>query len=249
MHKYNLKVDKTSRFGTPKNCFSNTPSKPLPAVVDLRSKFKTIYDQGTLGSCTAQAGAAAYKYLSNKFNPSRLFIYYNERLMDGDVENDSGSSLSQCINALKMYGVCSEELLKYEIEKFAIKPSDQCYNNGLKHKVVEADRLIQTRRALKESLVNGNPFILGIAVYESFESENVTKTGIVPMPLPNEHLLGYHAVVCVGYSNEQKHWIMLNSWSDGWGDKGFFYLPYEYLTEENLSSDIWVIKKINNKLF
>lgn len=243
MRKYNLKRDRTTSF-VHRKCLSKPSLAPLPASIDLRNKFKSIYDQGSLGSCTANAGAAAYRFVNHNFNPSRLFLYYNERLLDDDIKNDSGSSLSQCINALKQYGICSENLCPYEIEKFDIEPTKESYDEATHNKVVKASRLVQTKRALKECLVSGKCFILGIAVYHSFESENVAKTGVVPMPAKDEQLLGYHAVTCVGYSNEQKHWIMLNSWGQNWGASGFFYLPYDYLTEENLASDMWTINQV-----
>jgi C1A family cysteine protease len=94
-----------------------------------------------------------------------------------------------------------------------------------------------------------NPYLLNIdfeniLVYSSYESYQVSINGIVPMPKPNDQLLGGHAIVCVGYNDTKKLWIMRNSWGSSWGDKGYFYLPYNYLIDDKLSSDLWIIKQM-----
>ena len=99
--------------------------------------------------------------------------------------------------------------------------------------------------SMKNSLINNDPFVVGIAIYESFETYKVFKTGMVPMPTSTEKLLGGHAVVCVGFDDIKQVWIMRNSWGINWGDRGYFYLPYLYLLDSHLSTDLWIIKKIN----
>jgi len=88
------------------------------------------------------------------------------------------------------------------------------------------------------------PVVFGISVYESFESEKVAKTGIVPLPENTERMLGGHAIVLVGYDNEKKLFIFRNSWGEQWGDKGYGYLPFEYVCDANLASDFWVVNKV-----
>src|ERR1700761_6388176 len=130
MHKYNLKRERVICQKKLKCTLQNQ----LPPTVDLRDKFGPVYDQGNLGSCTANAGAAAYNYISKcPQNPSRLFLYYNERLLDGDVSSDAGSSLSQCVNALEQFGVCGEKLWPYDISKFAEYPTQSCYDAAKDH--------------------------------------------------------------------------------------------------------------------
>lgn len=242
---YNLKIDRVPQTELKFKTFSRVS---LPKTVDLRAQFPPVYDQGNLGSCTANALCAVHEFetvdqnIDKGFKPSRLFLYYNERLLDNTVNEDSGAYLSDGIKCMKKYGVCSEKFYPYIIEKFTLKPSAKAYADALKQKVVTASNIQQDVTSMKLSLFNKNPFVVGIAIYSSFESDTVQKTGIVPMPSDDDEFLGGHAVVCVGYTKD--HWIMRNSWGRSWGDKGYFYLPYLYLLDSNLSSDLWNISKI-----
>jgi C1A family cysteine protease len=223
------------------------PAK-LPLVVDLRSKCPPVYDQGNLGSCTAQACACTFSLLNkNVFTPSRLFIYYNERLIDNCVDYDVGAYLQDGIYSLVKFGVCNETLWPHNISKFAVKPPDACYEAALNHQVLAAMNVVQTLAAMQTCLAAGVPFIVAINVYSSFLTTAVSKTGMVPMPnYTKDRFLGGHAVVCVGYDERKKMWLMRNSWGTRWGIKGYFYLPYNYLLDPMLSSDIWNVTDIEN---
>ena len=98
---------------------------------------------------------------------------------------------------------------------------------------------------MKGCLAEGFPFVFGFSVYESFESDEVTKTGVAPMPAKGETLMGGHAVLAVGYDDSDERLLVRNSWSEGWGMKGYFTLPYGYLTERALSSDFWSIRSVS----
>lgn len=220
----------------------------LPPSIDLRDKMPTVYDQGNLGSCTANALGGAYEYLlKNKFTPSRLFIYYNERKYINTVKEDSGADLSDGIKSLKEYGVCDEQAWPYDIKKFQKKPSRKCYKAAYTHRAVQVENISQDIKSMKTSLANGLPFVIGFSVYDSFETDEVAKTGIAPLPdTKSEKLLGGHAVLVCGYDDEKSVWKVRNSWGDSWGDKGYFTVPYEYFTNTDLSSDIWSIDTITD---
>ena len=222
--------------------------KSLPLIVDLRSKCPPVYDQGNLGSCSAQACACTFSLLNkNIFTPSRLFIYYNERLIDNSVDYDVGAYLQDGIYSLVKYGVCNEKLWPHIISKFAVKPPDACYTAALDYQVLAALNVVQTLTAMQTCLAAGVPFIVAINVYSSFLTSKVSTTGMVPMPnYAKDRFFGGHAVVCVGYNEKKKMWLMRNSWGTRWGIKGYFYLPYNYLLDPNLSSDIWNITQIEN---
>ena len=208
-------------------------------MVDLRNKFPPCYNQGNLGSCTANAIVGSYQYLNPSFMGSRLFQYYNERQIEGSVSTDSGATVSDSISAVKNYGLCRESEWNYNIQLFATKPPQPCYTNALSHRVKSAFSVEQTIRSMKGHLASGYPFIVGIAVYSSFESQQVANTGIVPMPTSNDLFLGGHCVVVCGYN--QLYWIVRNSWGTNWGVNGYFYLPIAYLLNPNLCSDNWCI--------
>lgn len=223
----------------------------LPPNVDLRPQCPAIYDQGQLGSCTANAIAAALEFdqmkenQPNIFLPSRLFIYYNERALEGTVNEDSGAQIRDGIKTVAKQGDCPEALWPYDITKFAIKPPEQCYQQALKFKAVQYQRVSQMLNQLKGCLASGYPFVFGFTVYNSFESQQVAQTGHASMPSPSETVIGGHAVVAVGYDDSQSWFIVRNSWGDGWGMKGYFTLPYAYLLDQNLASDFWTIHVVS----
>ena len=220
----------------------------LPSIVDLRPKMPPVYNQLACGSCSSQSLGAAYEFASgNTFSPSRLFIYYCERYIEHTVSTDSGAMIHDGIRTLQTYGVCPETLWPYDIPKFAVKPPTSCYQAALKHKAVTVHNIKQDITSMKTALANGFPIVVGIQVYASFESDEVAKTGMVPLPdVNNEEALGGHAILVSGYDDKKRVWIMRNSWGADWGDKGYFYLPYEYLLDSSLSSDLWNITKENN---
>ncbi len=217
---------------------------PIPLAVDLRAQFAPVYDQGDLGSCTAQAWAAVHQFLHKKagltaYIPSRLFIYYNERVLEGTVSWDSGASLTDGAVVMRKQGGPNEAIWWYNTTKYTVKPNQSVYADGLKHLTTGTARVRQTKDDFKKILAAGYPIVGGFSVYESFESDAVTSTGVVPMPKMTEGLLGGHAIVIVGYSDEKQWWIVRNSWGAEWGDKGYCYMPYDYLTNYNLADDFW----------
>jgi C1A family cysteine protease len=241
-HNFNIPEGKLLKLKFCKTGADAGTQKELPAVVDLRNKFHSPYDQGALGSCTANALCSIVGYLDPKMDGSRLFLYYNEREMEGNVADDSGAYLSDGIQSLEKNGVCNESLWKYDIAKFATKPDAQCYADAMDHQVLQSRQLYNDIYIMKSALAEGYPFVVGITIYESFENEHVARTGIVPMPnVAREQMLGGHAVCCVGYDDNKKMWIMRNSWGGGWGDGGYFYLPYNYLLDSSMATDLWTI--------
>ena len=221
-------------------------------TVDLRPKCPGVYNQGKLGSCTANAIGGAYEFNEIKqdedtiFIPSRLFIYYNEREIENTVKYDSGANIRDGIKSINRTGVCPEDKWAYDISKFTQKPPEECYELAKSHISVKYQRLNQNITHLINCISSGLPFVFGFGVYESFESEEVAKTGIMPIPKKTEKLLGGHAVMAVGFDEEKQHFIIRNSWGIEWGDRGYFYMPYEFISNSNMCSDFWCIEKISD---
>ena len=238
---YNVKVERLPEEKLTYKLFSATT---LPAKIDLRSKMPPVYDQGNLGSCTANALAAIFQYDAPTFMGSRLFLYYNERMLEYSTSYDAGATLSSGITCLKKYGICSETTWPYTISAFKTKPPTKCYTTALANRVITATNIQNTAAAMKASLAANEPFVIGFLVYASFESYAVSKTGVVPMPKAGERVLGGHAVVVCGYDDAKQWWIVRNSWGTRWGDKGYFYVPYAYFLNRNLCSDLWNITSI-----
>ena len=222
----------------------------IPAAVDLRPKCPPVLDQGQLGSCTANAIGNAHRFDQMKqaaaktFMPSRLFIYYNERVMEGSVGTDSGAMIRDGIKSIAQQGVCAETDWPYDITKFKNKPTAACYKKALAHQALTYRRLLQNPTQMKSCLASGDPFVFGFTVYESFESQAVAKTGVVPMPAHTEKVLGGHAVLAVGYDDATQRFTVMNSWSDKWGMKGYFTIPYAYLGDTGLASDFWTVSTV-----
>ena len=228
--------------------------KPVPEFFDLSSDKNQppIYNQFNLGSCTAQAIAAAFHFerldatQSPDFIPSRLFIYYNERVLEGTVKYDAGAYLRDGLKTLSKQGVCPESVWTYDISKFAKKPTAKAYSQALKYNGIAYSRVGRNLNLFKRAIFERNLIVLGIAVYESFLTPEVASSGIVPIPLRSESLMGGHAICLVGYSDEKQSFIARNSWGTTWGKGGFFFLPYEFIENDNLSDDFWIITKSRN---
>ncbi|HUB34726.1 MAG TPA: C1 family peptidase [Bryobacteraceae bacterium] len=220
----------------------------LPTSVDLRSECPPVYDQGQLGSCTANGIGGAIEFDQQKqktkeFVPSRLFIYYNERVIEGTVSEDSGAQIRDGVKSVATLGAPPETDWPYDIQKFSEKPPAKAYTDAKKDLVSAYSRVVQNLAQMQGCLAEGYPFVFGFTVYESFESDEVAQTGIVPMPAPGEKVLGGHCVVAVGYDDTKRMFIIRNSWGAGWGLKGYCMMPYEYLLGQ-LASDFWTIRTV-----
>jgi C1A family cysteine protease len=236
----------------------------LPAAVDLRPKCPPVYDQGRIGSCTANAIAGAIQFDRKKnaqspdFVPSRLFIYYNERYTEHHVNLDAGAQIRDGIKSVNKLGVCPETEWPYDDTpaesdggpwpagaKPATQPSKECYTDALKYKAVSYQRLVQNLSQFRGCLAQGFPFVFGFSVYSSFFDPATNKQRTVtPLPSDSDQPIGGHAVVCVGYDDAKLLFTVRNSWGPGEGEGGYYYMPYSYLTDAQLSSDFWVIRTV-----
>jgi len=223
------------------------PVPPLrPASTDLRAQCSPVEDQGSLGSCTAQALVGALEFLEIKHGVlfkdlSRLFVYYNERVLIGTTRWDSGANLRDGIKTLAKQGVCAEKRWPYILSRFTRKPTKACYREGLDHQITSYERLL-TLDEMLACLAEGNPFVFGFSVYESFETADVARTGVAVLPAPGERVLGGHAVMAVGYEERDQRFLVRNSWGTRWGQGGYFTMPFAYLSDRNLSDDFWTIR-------
>jgi C1A family cysteine protease len=227
------------------------PDVALPPFVDLSTDpaMPAIYDQGPLGSCTGNAIAAAVAFLRNKmgavpFAPSRLFIYYNERLLEGTVDEDAGAYIRDGFKAINHWGVAPESMWKYDVAKFAKKPTVRSYQRAMANQALVYQRVPQNLNTMKALLHNRVPIVFGFSVYESFESAEVARTGDIPMPSPAQGIIAGHAMAHVGYDESRFRFINRNSWNTDWGRAGYCTMPYDYALNPDLSDDLWVVTKV-----
>lgn len=223
--------------------------RTFPDRVDLRDRFFKPWNQGTLGSCTAHAVGAACLYLDIYDNdmrivsPSRLFLYYNARLIEGTTASDEGAEIRNAIKSASKFGYIDEASWPYRLRSFTKKPPQSLYTAATKERVRKYERVAREISDFKAALTASLPVVVGISVYDSMSAAKVTKTGQIPLPRKKDKLEGGHAVLLVGYDDEKRHFIVRNSWGTGWGDKGHGYLPYEYILNPDLSDDFWIIKR------
>lgn len=231
--------------------FKVVPQVELPKIVDLRNNCPSIYDQGQIGSCTANAMGGVFQFEQMKqqipnFVPSRLFIYYNTRSLEGTINEDAGATLRNTMKTMVNVGVCPEKMWGYN-KCFKRKPSDDCYIEAQYNQVLEYLRVTHSMYDIRYTLAQGFPVAFGMMLYDSFMSESAARTGKIPMPnLQTESSLGGHAVMLVGYNDTIREFIVRNSWGTNWGDRGYFYLPYEYIETPNLTADYWTIKLVES---
>jgi C1A family cysteine protease len=223
-------------------------SAQLPTAVDLRPQCPPVYDQGQLGSCTANAIAGAIQFdeirsgIAPTWTPSRLFIYYNERVVEGTVDADSGAQLRDGIKVIAAQGVCPEADWPYDISRFTERPSAQAFADAVHDRVGSYQRLTQSLAQLKTCIASGFTYVFGFTVFSSFEGGDVASTGVIPLPQPSESVVGGHAVVCVGYDDARQAFTIRNSWGAGWGDAGYGFMPYAYMLDAGLAADFWTIQ-------
>lgn len=223
----------------------------LPKKVDLvdTKLFPAIYNQGNTSSCTAQGIAAAVYFDRAKqklpvFNPSRLFIYWNERVMEGSTMSDDGAIIRDGVKSLAKVGYCNEDIWKFDESLLLKKPSNDCFNQSKKYKSLSYYRIDNSKiRDIKNCLAQGFPIVFGATLYASFDEADKA-AGVVPLPKKDEEILGGHCMLLVGYDDDKNLFKIRNSWGEESGDKGYNYFPYDYLVDTDLADDFWTIRSV-----
>jgi hypothetical protein len=177
-------------------------------------------------------------------SPSRLFLYYNTKQIEGTVRSNVGVSIRDAIKSVARQGDCPESLWPYIERKFRVRPPQKCYDKALRYRAVEYQRIHRSLDDFRSYLVSGSPFVFGFLAHRNFH-DVVRKTGRLEMPSPGERLLGQHAVMAVGYEDPVRRFIVRNSWGPRFGRKGYFTMPYEYLLKDDLSDDFWTIRVVS----
>jgi len=218
----------------------------LPAKVDLRPHCPPVVDQGQTESCTANAFAGAYGYLEGRIAGkevpvSRLFIYYNERALEDSVAKDEGAVISDGVKVLKQFGACSEAAWPFDPKKIEDKPHGAAYDEGKGHEIDQAATVAVDLHAMRHCLAEGYPFVFGLEI-DDFEPD---AKGFLTQPTTKKGL-GGHAMCCVGYDDSKKVFIVRNSWGTKWGDKGYGYVPYAWMTDADACSDLWTVRRAHN---
>jgi C1A family cysteine protease len=237
----------TKRDGPDERDFRFAPSGTPPASTDLRQNCAAVYNQLPLKSCSANAISSALAFVGLRAGrpippPSRLFLYFNSRLREGDTASDDGATIRNAIKAAANPGVCPESLWPYDPSQFATKPPQSAYD-GIITRALSYYSIDRSLHALKACLAQGYPFVFGVNIYESVVM-SCQKSGQLDMPAANDTLMGGHAALALGYDDASQRFTVLNSLGESWGSQGYFTIPYRYFTDDKLSYDFWTIRNI-----
>jgi len=212
----------------------------LPTSIDLRPKCPPVYDQGQVGSCVGNGTSFVVEFIQPSLGtPSRLFVYYNARLLENDTNQDGGAQIHDGVQGVVTYGIIPETEWPYDVNQVTTQPPQQCYTDARKD-VVTNYFALNSNQDIKQCLAAGFPIVFGMTVYESFESDGVAQTGIVPMPAASEQTVGGHCMAIVGYNDTTERWIVRNSWGSSWGQAGYCEIPYTYT--DQFASDYWTVR-------
>ena len=224
----------------------------FPEIIDLSEYLPPVMDQGKIGDCTAHSITEAFRAERIKakledFDMARLQLYYDERDVEGTVSSDSGAMIRDGIKSLSNKGVAHETLWPYNDNDLFTKPTANVYEDAENYKISKFASVDVNPASIMEALNDGHPVMIGISVFNSFESDEVAETGLVPMPGANDTVLGGHAVLVWGAKKNEKLFGVRNSWGENWGDHGNFWAPFDYIGSEKFGSDYWVITGLNSK--
>lgn len=221
--------------------YRSNNTEVLRESVDLREWDTIVESQDSLGSCSSNALTNAYELCVNRNYPeyfthlSRLFIYYNTRGEYGDVQEDEGMFLRDGLKSLTKFGVCSESLWPYDITKFSTRPTEESYEDANKRKILKYQKLISIYY-ITEVLNHNKPVVFGMNIYDSFMNLN-ERISTVNFPGRKEKSLGGHAMCMVGYDLGKRLFLVKNSFGTSWGDKGYCWIPFDYIRQEGY--DVW----------
>ncbi|HEY9736442.1 MAG TPA: C1 family peptidase [Trichocoleus sp.] len=239
----NAKYHRAGRFG----------KEQLPPKVDLR-KHMTEVEEQVGNSCVANAFVGAYEYLAKRDmgdagDVSRLFVYYNARSQTGSHNEDGGTYMYCAIDSLIQHGACSEDLWPNDEELIFTEPDASAYEHAANFKIVEAEAVDTDLDLWRHTLAEGYPIAFALNTFESFD-EATRNRGRVSTPKRSDNVRethGWHAMLCVGYSDKDRMFIVRNSWGSEWGDQGYCYIPYDYVIHADYNGhDSWIIRSLSD---
>lgn len=228
----------------------------LPHRVDLR-KFMTAVEEQVGNSCVANTFVGAYEYLAKRElgesgDVSRLFLYYNSRARHNNQHEDSGTLMYCAIESLIEHGACCEELWPNNEATIFEAPDQSAYENAVNFTITEAEFIETDLDVWRHTLAEGYPIAFALNLFESFNSATENR-GRISLPKKSEHARethAWHAMLCVGYSDKDRMFIVRNSWGAEWGNEGYCYVPYDYVTHPDYNGhDSWIIKSVNELEF
>jgi C1A family cysteine protease len=221
----------------------------VPDVVDLREYDTAIEDQGELGSCVGASVVSAYELMTNISRPdqfqdlSKLYAYYHARLLEGSENYDEGVYyIRNAIKGIHKFGICQENLWAYDAAKVSTQPELECYVDAWPRKI-ESYNSVYSLGDMMEALYLKRPIVTGLTVFDNF-SDLISTNSVVTAPKGSSNYFGGHAVTLVGYSRPSKWFIAKNSYGESWGDRGYCYIPFDYIIQYGFDKWVFDLKAI-----
>lgn len=224
-----------------------------PAQLSLSYKLPwekfPIFDQGQMGSCTANAAIVAFRHAAAKVkrrrtNLSRLYLYYKSREYIGTTDNDSGATIRDTFKSMMKHGIAPESLHPYTPSYLTLEPSKEASEAAKSHRIMRYSRVAKNVEQIKQTLYADAAVVFGFLVHEQFMSGWSSR--MMPMPTASEGTIGGHAAVIVGYADTLDAFLIQNSWGRKWKDGGYFWMPYEFV-ESDRCFDFWIIEELAPK--
>lgn len=226
-----------------------SPDDILPDRVNLSQYMPGVLDQGQSGSCTAHGVTEALRFIIKKSgNPdrslARLQLYYDSRALEGVADVDAGAEIRDVIKCARTIGVAHEAFWPFVLDKLTTKPPANVYEDALTFEAITYQRVTVDPNHVKAAIATGYPVVIGLTLYDSFEGDDVAKTGVVPMPnLQTESPAGGHCMLAYGYGDHPGYFTVRNSWGPQWGDKGDCYIPESLIGTSLYGADYWRITR------
>lgn len=246
--------------------FPGLPSKRFPALslpgpmvalhaqVDLKTTGyePPIWDQGQTSSCTGHGTGRGFAFARAKaglssLDPSRLFPYWNARVGEGDADQDGGAAIGDVVAATLQYGDCPYTDYPTDPSLVTVQPAANVFADATPHVSTSVTRVTGTTPGswayhFEHCMdVLGVGVIIGVTLYESFESAAVAKSGIIPMPGHGESVIGGHCMWADAYDHPGRRARLANSWNTDWGQAGYCWIPYDYLFDSDYAADFHAI--------
>ena len=224
---------------------------------DLAKFSPEVYAQGDLGSCVSNSLSMAWRITRFTHNdksmmrsyvtgykdmhPSRLYIYFNAKAVEGTpCMQDTGCTVHGALLGVKTHRVCTEDVWNYDLGNFGVLPSLEAYNDASRHSEMDFKKILQNEVAIKLSIANGSPVMFGAVIFASYKSRETMHTGEIPTPdKKTDVIMGGHCLLIVGYDDDKREFKIQNSWGRIWGDKGYGYMSYDYILDNDLCGDFW----------
>jgi len=213
----------------------------LPSKCSIKDMFPPVYLQH-YGNCTSNAVLGCDDMIyhgSGIWVPSTTFTYYNQKKGEKPMK-DTGSDIETALKTVKKYGACSAKMWAND-KPFDEKPSKEAYENGLHGHEIKKWYEVKNQKQIKQAIFRGYP--VAISMEWAFKYNDVEYVLDTPTKKQAFDAPSCHAIVIVGYDDDNKLYEFRNSWGSQWGNNGYAFFTYEAVKNCALWDDTYAVVK------